>query len=252
MSKSNWSLQGKNAIVTGGTKGIGLATVREFISLGANVLVVARSISEEFKHSLGSDNVLFFSADLTKAEEIHYLLDFANDNFNSLDILVNNAGTNIRKATTEYTDDEIDYLFKLNYRSSLELSRMFLPMLKKSAAASIINVSSISASRTVRSGAIYASAKAALSQLTRYLAVEWAGEGVRVNAIEPWYILTPLTESVLNDEIKYSKILDRTPMNRIGKPEEAASLIAFLAMDNCRFLTGQTITLDGGASCLLL
>lgn len=248
-----WNLKNKTAIITGASQGIGFAILKEFLSLGAQCIAVARSKREiESLEKQFPDTLHFYSYDLSSKKSRLEFIEFIKSNYNEINVLVNNVGSNIRRATCEYTDEEIDFLFQINYFSSLELSKGLHQLFKNSGNASIINISSISASRIVRSGAIYASAKAALSHLTRYLAVEWAAENIRVNAIEPWYIDTPLVSPVLNDNERFNKIIDQTPQKRIGLPNEVASAVAFLAMDASSYITGQVISVDGGASCLLL
>lgn len=248
-----WHLKNKTAIITGASQGIGFAILKEFLSLGARCIAVARNKREiQSLESKFPNNLLFYSFDLSDKSSRSSFIELIKSNFNEINVLVNNVGSNIRRSTCDYSDDEIEFLFQINYFSTLELSKGLHTQLKNSGNASIINISSISASRIVRSGAIYASAKAALSHLTRYLAVEWASDGIRVNSIEPWYIDTLLVSPILNDIERLSKIKAQTPMQRIGKPQEVASAVAFLAMDASSYITGQVIAVDGGASCLLL
>jgi Tropinone reductase 1 len=131
-------------------------------------------------------------------------------------------------------------------KSVFEMSRLFHPLLSKSGTGSIINISSVAGFTSVNSGSVYAMTKAAITQLTRYLSVEWAKDNIRVNAIAPWYIRTPLTEPVLSIPENLKKILGRTPMNRVGKPEEVAAVAAFLAMPASSYVTGECIAVDGG------
>jgi Tropinone reductase 1 len=251
---SNWNLKNKNALVTGGTKGIGKAIVNEFLNLGANVCFTARSkddiknIVKEYQ-SMGF-NIQGICADSSKKEDRQKIIEELK--FYELDILVNNVGTNIRKATLEYTDDEYDHIMNTNLRSAFELSRLLFPILIKSNNASIVNIASIAGKMIVRTGSPYAASKAALAHLTRYLAVEWATSNIRVNAIEPWYIETPLTKPVLSNSEKYQMILNQTPMGRVGQPEEIAGLTAFLCMPPASYISGQIIAIDGAASCKML
>jgi Tropinone reductase 1 len=164
-----------------------------------------------------------------------------------LDILVNNAGINIRKQTRDFINEDYDTLMNTNLRSAWELSRMTMSFLEQSQNASIINMSSVASDRVIRtSTALYAMSKAALEQMTRFMAAELGEHNIRVNAIAPWYIRTPLAEQVLQHPEKLQSILERTPMNRVGEPEEVAHAIAFLAMPASSYITGAVLPVDGG------
>jgi NAD(P)-dependent dehydrogenase (short-subunit alcohol dehydrogenase family) len=244
----SWTLQGKKAVVTGGTKGIGLAIAREFLDLGAEVLVVARETKSIQGRLRNSANLFTFDGDLTDQSVRLRLIQKITENWGTLDVLVNNVGTNLRKAFVDYSEAEYRSLFETNLFSLLEMCRLAFPLLQKSGNASVINMGSVAGSFDVKSGAPYGTTKAAILQLTRNLAAEWAPVGIRVNSISPWYIQTPLAASVLADPARLEKILARTPMNRVGQPEEVAGLAAFLAMDKSAYITGQDIKVDGGMS----
>jgi len=249
---TRWTLSGKKALITGGTRGIGLAIVKEFLELGAEVMFVSRNSSytvdvEEMLQD-PSRNAIGIVADVSKSEDLGNIVNEIQNRWGSLDIFVNNAGTNIRKKIHEYTPEEIDHLVNTNYRSAIDLSRMLYPLLKKSDQGNVIFISSVSGLNHIRSGAIYGTTKAALIQLTKNLAVEWARDNIRVNAIAPWYVKTPLAEQVLKDKEYREDVLSRTPMNRIGEPEEVSGLAAFLCMPAASYITGQCIAVDGGFS----
>jgi Tropinone reductase 1 len=158
------------------------------------------------------------------------------------------VGTNIRKKAGDYTESEYEVILSTNLSSAFYLSVLFYPLLQKSANASIVNISSVAGLTHLRTGAIYGMTKAALVQLSKNLAVEWANDNIRVNAIAPWYIETPLASAVLRNEVYLNEVLSRTPMNRIGQPEEVANAVAFMCMPAASFITGQCLAVDGGFS----
>jgi Tropinone reductase 1 len=247
-----WTLRGKKTFITGGTKGIGLAIVKEFLDLGAEVIFTARTPSDvrKLEQELSSPDrkVSGIVGDVSKSDDREMLVNEIRMKWEQLDIFVNNAGTNIRKKITEYSEDEINFLIELIYHTAIDLSRKLYPMLRKSLQGNVIFISSVAGMNHLRTGAIYGTLKAALIQLTKNLAVEWAAENIRVNTVAPWYIKTPLVEQVLKNKDFLAEILKRTPMGRLGEPEEVAAITAFLCMPASSFITGQCIAVDGGTS----
>lgn len=247
-----WNLNNLTALVTGGSKGIGKATVLEFLELGANVLFTGRNqqdiISLEEELRAKNYNIKGMVADVSLKEDRQKILAWTQENWKSLDILVNNAGINIRKNALEYSEEEYQKILNINLISPFELSRMLHPVLKKAGQAKIINVASVAAAQDVSTGTPYAMSKAGLLQQTRSLAVEWAADNIRVNAVSPWFTITPLTNGLLKQEERMQPIIKRTPLGRVAKAEEIASAIAFLAMEKSSYITGQNIIVDGGMS----
>ncbi|MFN8366769.1 MAG: SDR family oxidoreductase [Candidatus Kapaibacterium sp.] len=245
-----WQLQGKKAIITGATKGIGLATAQELAQFGAEVCIVARNeqdvehVTSDF-HKQGL-RAIGVPCDVSNSAGRANLFKTIEQQWGKVDILVNNVGTNIRKKTMEYTQDEYEKLFSTNLTSCFEMCRLFYPLLKESGSAAIVNVASTNGLTFARTGSPYSMTKAAMIHGTKYLAVEWAKENIRVNVVAPWYIRTPLTEGVLANTEYYNEVLERTPMNRVGNPEEVAAAIAFLCMPASSFITGECIAIDGG------
>ncbi len=253
MDRNRWSLEGHRALVTGASAGIGLAICRELLGLGAQVLMVAREptaleraraeLEDEFPGP--EDAVLALPADVTDEEQRAEILDWAADQ-GGLHLLVNNAGGNLTRPALDYGEDQWRGIFETNLFSAFELCRAAHPQLARHATSSIVNIGSVSGITHVRSGAPYGMSKAALHQMTRNLAVEWAEDGVRVNCVAPWYIRTRRTSVKLSDPDYLDEVLQRTPMGRVGEPEEVASVVAFLCMPASSYVTGECIAVDGG------
>ena len=252
MDPHRWRLDGQLALVTGGSAGIGLAIARELLGFGADVLIVARDAAaldrarDELAEEFPDGDISALVADVADDEQRREVLDWIEDRGDGLNILVNNAGGNRRKAAVDYTEGEWREIFEVNLFSAFELTRYAYPLLTKHAASSVVNVGSVSGLTHVRTGAAYGMAKAALHQLTKNLAVEWAEDGVRVNAVAPWYIRPRRTSESLADPDYLDEVLLRTPMGRVGEPEEVAAAVAFLCLPAAGYVTGECIAVDGG------
>lgn len=236
MTQQRWRLDGQTALITGASAGIGLAIAHELAGFGADLMIVGRDIDmletarDELLDVYPQMQVHALAADVSDDEDRRQILDWVEDHSDGLHILVNNAGGNVTKAATEYSEDEWRRIFETNLFSAFELSRYAHPLLARHASSSIVNVGSVSGLTHVRSGVVYGMTKAAMHQMTRNLAVEWAEDGIRVNAVAPWYIRTRRTSGPLSDPDYYEEVINRTPMRRIGEPEEVAAAVGFLCL----------------------
>lgn len=250
MEQKKWTLKDKKVLITGASKGIGWATAFEMGKLGAQLFIVARN-EKELLHSTqqllnNGIDVKAIPADITVEEDRLKIVARLRETGTQLHALVNNVGMNIRKKMVDYTTSEVQKIFNTNLFAAMELTRAMYPMLQEAAPSSVVMIGSVAGSIDVKSGAPYGMTKAALIQLVKHLAVEWAPDGIRVNAVSPWYTNTPLIEPVLQDLKKMELIQQRTPLNRIALPEEVAAAVAFLTMDKASYITGQNLAIDGG------
>ncbi|KAL6654863.1 hypothetical protein ACP70R_008328 [Stipagrostis hirtigluma subsp. patula] len=231
--EERWSLAGKTALVTGGTKGIGRAIVEELAGFGVRVHTCSRS-DADLQECLRRWERLVAAA---RAELV-------GGGGGGLDILVNNAGQTFFGAAAGCAAEDYARLMATNLESCFHLAQLAHPLL--AAAASVVNVSSIAGLVAYPALSVYSATKGAVNQLTRSLAAGWAPDGVRVNCVAPGGVRTDIVRSPEVSEKMMEVELARTPMGRIGEPEEIASLVTFLCMPAASYITGQVICADGG------
>jgi Tropinone reductase 1 len=256
-SGARFSLAGRRALITGGSRGIGHAVALEFLALGADICVIARNPQrlaetlEQWRRQYPERNIEGHAGDVSVEADRLALFQRLEQKLGGLDLLVNNVGTNIRKRAEDYHLEEYRHVVETNMTSTFEICRLAFPLLSAAAAAggaapAVVNVVSVAGMTHLRTGAPYGMTKAALIQLTRNLACEWARVPIRVNAVAPWYINTPLAKPVLDVETYRRAVIDRTPAGRVGEPEEVAGAVAFLCMRASSYITGQCLAVDGG------
>jgi NAD(P)-dependent dehydrogenase (short-subunit alcohol dehydrogenase family) len=247
-------LDGKVALITGGSKGIGRAMALSFAEAGANVAVAARGAEALDKTAREIEErgsrALAVPADVSDPEQVQAMVDRTTSELGGIDVLVNNAGAAPFFSTVESIRLEgFEKYFRINFLSALYATRAAAPvLLKKGQGASVINVASVAAFIASPGLTYYSTAKAALVNLTRTVAQEWAGFGVRVNAIAPGWIETELNEGARQDPTFTETIRGSIPMGRWGTAEEVASVARFLASDEASFMTGSVVVVDGGQS----
>jgi len=246
------SSSSKVAIVTGAGQGIGRAIARVLAERGADIVVaelVQERIGEAVKEieSLGR-KALGVQVNVADDAQVRNLVAAAIDHFGRLDILVNNAGTDIVKNVVDMTDAQWDIQINVNLRGTFHCCRAALPPMIRQGAGAIVNIASVAGWVCYPAGAAYAAAKAGVMGFTRSLAGEVSRHGIRVNAIAPGPIDTPLAHSVLDNMPAKQRdaLLASVVMGRWGKPEEIARVVAFLTSEDASYITGETLSVSGG------
>ncbi|MDX6479022.1 MAG: 3-oxoacyl-[acyl-carrier protein] reductase [Gaiellaceae bacterium] len=234
------SLEGKQALVTGGSRGIGAAIARELAAAGASVVVGYRSGQDEAEAIAGEIGGRAVQADVSNAEDAKRLVEEAGD----LDILVNNAGTTRDGVLARMTDDDWRAVIETNLSSVFYTCRAVSRGMMKRRAGAIVNLSSIVGIHGNWGQTNYAASKAGIIGFTKSLAQELGSRGVRANVIAPGYIKTALTE-VIPEEAK-EQMLSLTPLGRLGDPEDVAGAVRFLCSDAAAFITGEVLVVGGG------
>jgi NAD(P)-dependent dehydrogenase (short-subunit alcohol dehydrogenase family) len=252
MTKPDFSLNGKVALITGGSRGIGKATALGFARAGADVAIASRKlpdlelVADEIR-GLGR-KALPVAAHVARLEEIKNLVQTVNKEFGRIDILVNNAGTSPALSPMLDLEERLwDSIMNLNLKGLIFLSQAVARIMKEHDGGTIINVASIAGFRHEPNIGVYSISKSAIVMATKIMAEEWAKYNIRVNAIAPGHIHTRLGDSIFEAVPEYKKeFLDRIPMRRIGDPDEIVGAMIYLASDASSYVTGTTIVVDGG------
>lgn len=248
-------LKGKAALITGGTEGIGYACAELFLREGARVAISGRS-EEKGRRAVaalsGLGEVIFTRGDVSKAEDARRMVEETVRQFGRLDVLFNNAGVYIEKTAEEMTEEEWDLLMGVNLKGTFMVTRFAVPHMKKQGGGVIVNNSSDAGLIGNRSCPAYCASKGAVTVMTKAMALDYAGCGIRVNCVNPGTIDTPMLEREVRASGDPKAYMVRTeaesPMGRVGRPEEVAKAVLFLASAESSFVTGACLSVDGGTT----
>ncbi len=246
----SFGLQGRVALVTGGSQGIGEACVRRFAQDGAHVVIadMADAPGEKLASELGA---LYVHCDVGDKAQVDALVAATLKRHGHIDILVNNAGIFKASDFLEVTEADFDAVLRVNLKGSFLVGQAVAREMAKVGKGSIVNMSSVNGTLTIPTIASYNVSKGGINQLTRVMALALADKGIRVNAVAPGTIATELAaKAVLTSDDAKARILGRTPMKRLGEPHEIADAVAYLASDAASYVTGEILVVDGGRMTL--
>ncbi len=250
MQNTKYKTMNKIAVITGGASGIGLAIARKFAVNKITTLLVGRDKSrlKSACSELGK-NSGYFVCDLAKLENIPELVQEIINRYGKIDILVNNAGINLKKPFLDVTDEEYQKVILTNQTSIFSLTRAITGFMQEQGDGCVLNISSMASQYGLPYVIAYTASKSAIEGMTRAMAVELSPLGIRVNCIAPGFIVTNMSSVALDkDPERKKKVFSRTPMGRLGRPEEIANAAYFLVSDEASFITGVVLPVDGGNS----
>jgi gluconate 5-dehydrogenase len=246
----SFSLQDKVSLVTGGSRGIGFGMAVGLVKAGSDLVIVSRNRQEleQAAHELSEygTRVIPIPCDVSVSEEVQAMVERAVTELGRIDVLVNNAGMNIRKPLAEYEEADWDRVLSVNLKGVFLVGREVAKTMIRMGSGSIINISSIFGSVGMPMQTAYAASKGGINQLTRVWANELAPYNIRVNAIAPAYIETPMTAGWLQDPDRLQQIVGSTPAGRLGKLKDLIGPVIFLASDASEYVTGHILHVDGG------
>lgn len=238
----------KIAIITGGASGLGFSIAKEFARHEIRTIIIGRNEEKllRAKEELGGC-CTFYRFDLSGFAQIPSLIHEIKERYGQIDILVNNAGIHLKKPMIEVTDGEFQQVIATNLVSVFSMSREVSKVMLEQQAGNILNISSMAAWYGIPQVIAYTAAKSAIEGMTRAMAVELSPHGIRVNCIAPGFIKTNMSSSALDHDLeRKAKVLSRTPMQELGRPEDVAAAAYFLTSDQARFITGTVLPVDGG------
>ncbi|WP_010587551.1 SDR family NAD(P)-dependent oxidoreductase [Schlesneria paludicola] len=254
MSDSMFSVQDRVVLVSGGSRGIGRSLAEGFVERGARVVIASRDAAtlEQTSREIskGTHPVTPVVCDVSQPDQISKMVETVVEKLGRIDVLLNVAGINVRKRVEEYTVEEFDKILDINLKGAfLVAQQVGRKMIAQRQGGALINIDSLNSFRPLKGVQPYAMSKAAVSAMTRGMAMEWGEHGIRVNAIAPGFILTDLTKKLWSDPTMQAWNDANCPMKRLGQPEDLIGTAVFLASDAAKFLTGQVIYVDGGITC---
>jgi len=246
-----FSLEGKSAVITGGTKGLGKGIAEAFAENGASTIIVSRNqadcdaVSAGIREKFGTES-FGIAADLTKSADISNLVAKSIEALGRIDVLVNNAGSARAKSAEELTEEDWDFVLDLDLKAVFFTSQAFGRLMIEQKSGKIINLASALGLIADKRLVSYSSAKGGVLMMTKALAVEWARHNIQVNAICPGYVITDMNRKSMENEDFRNHLLAKTPLRRFGEAEEIAAAAVFLASDAANYMTGSNIVIDGG------
>ena len=250
MAYSGFSLEGKTAVVMGGTSGLGKSIALGFAESGANVVGTGRRAEEVTKtaaevRAKGAKS-LEVPCDATRRESLQQLIDQVVGEFGAIDILVNSAGRIKKGPSEDFAEEDWNNIINLNVNGLWNACQLVGRVMKERKKGKIINIASLASFVAMNQVTAYCASKGAVAQITRALGSEWAQYNINVNAIAPGIFETPLNTKLINQPERKQKILSRTPMGRFGSVEEIQGAAIFLASESSNFVTGEVLAVDGG------